>query len=167
MFSYRHFSLLSGLPAASLDISSFRWRLARADVGTSTCQKGYERLWLSFISDLKYFGETRYRISYHKIICTIQLLQNFHKTGNLPFRRSISRVISRLLTCNIMFAYLSSKMLFRYRQSRCEECSKKRKQNWNRFQRYQCGRTLKYFEESGDFSEHIVENFDRGNRLHS
>ena len=99
MFSYRHFSLLSGLPAASLDISSFRWRLARADVGTSTCQKGYERLWLSFISDLKYFGETRYRISYHKIICTIQLWQNFLKTGNLPFRRSISRVISRDFRC--------------------------------------------------------------------
>ena len=53
--------------------SSFRWRLARADVTTSTCQKECERLWLSFISDLKYVGETRYRISYHKIICTIQL----------------------------------------------------------------------------------------------
>ena len=38
--------------------------------------------------------------------------------------------------------------------------SKKRKQNWNR--------TLKkYFEKSGDFSEQIVENFDRGNRLRS
>ena len=29
--------------------SSFRWRLARADVTTSTCQKECERLWLSFI----------------------------------------------------------------------------------------------------------------------
>ena len=99
MFSYRHFSFLPGLPAASLDISRFRWRLARADVVTSTCQKGYERLWLSLISDLKYFGETRYRISYHKIICTIQLWQNFLETGNLPFRRSISRVISRDFCC--------------------------------------------------------------------
>ena len=99
MFSYRHFSLLPGLPAASLDISRFRWRLAGADVATSTCQKEYERLWLSLISDLKYFGETRYRISYHKIICTIQLWQNFLKTGNLPFRRSISCVISRDFCC--------------------------------------------------------------------
>ena len=99
MFSYRHFSFLPGLPAASLDISRFRWRLAMADVVTSTCQKGYERLWPSLISDLKYFGETRYRISYHKIICTIQLWQNFLKTGNLPFRRSISRVISRDFCC--------------------------------------------------------------------
>ena len=47
----------------------------------------YERLWLSFISDLKYVGETRYRSSYHKIICTVQLWQNVFKTGNLPFRR--------------------------------------------------------------------------------
>ena len=99
MFSYRHFSLLPGLPAASLDISRFRWRLARADVATSTCQKEYERLWLSLISDLKYFGETRYRFSYHKTICTIQLWQNFLKTGNLPFRRSISCVISRDFCC--------------------------------------------------------------------
>ena len=79
--------------------SSFRWRLARADVTTSTCQKECERLWLSFISDLKYVGETRYRISYHKIICTIQLWQNVLKTGNLPFRRSISRVMSRDFCC--------------------------------------------------------------------
>ena len=69
----------------SLWYSSFRWRLARAEVTTSTCQKECERLWLSFISDLKYVGETRYRISYHKIICTIQLWQNVLKTGNLPF----------------------------------------------------------------------------------
>ena len=69
------------------------------DVVTSTCQKGYERLWLSLISDLKYFGETRYRISYQKTICTIQLCQNFLKTGNLPFRRSISRVILRDFCC--------------------------------------------------------------------
>ena len=99
MFSYRYFSFLPGLPAASLDISRFHWRLARADVATSTCQREYERLWLNLISDLKYFGETRYRISYHKIICTIQLLQNFLKTGNLPFRRSISGVISRDFCC--------------------------------------------------------------------
>ena len=99
MFSYRHFSLLPGLPAASLDISRFRWRLAGADVATSTCQKKYERLWLSLISDLKYFGETRYRFSYQKITCTIQLWQNFLKTGNLPFRRSISCVISRDFCC--------------------------------------------------------------------
>ena len=59
----------------------------------------YERLWLSFISDLKYVGETRYRSSYHKIICTVQLRQNVLKTGNLPFRRSISRVISRDFCC--------------------------------------------------------------------
>ena len=99
MFSYRYFSFLPGLPDASLDISRFRWRLARADVATSTCQKEYEWLWLSLISDLKYFGETRYRISYHKIICTIQLWQNVLKTGNLPFRLSISRVISRDFCC--------------------------------------------------------------------
>ena len=80
--------------------SSFRWRLARADVTTSTCQKECERLWLSFISDLKYVGETRYRISYHKIICTIHLWQNVLKTGNLPFRRSISRIMSRDFVVN-------------------------------------------------------------------
>ena len=50
--------------------------------------------------------------------------------------------------CN-RFDYLSSKLLFLYRQSRCEECSKNRKQNWNRFQRYQCGRTLKIFRGNG------------------
>ena len=99
MFSYRYFSFLPGLPDASLDISRFRWRLARADVATSTCQKEYERLWLSLISDLKYFGETRYRISYLKIICIIQLWQNVLKTGNLPFRLSISRVTSRDFCC--------------------------------------------------------------------
>ena len=96
---FRDLSFLSGLPAVSFWYSSFRWRLARADVTTSTCQKECERLWLSFISDLKYVGETRYRISYHKIICTIQLWQNVLKTGNLPFRRSISRVISRDFCC--------------------------------------------------------------------
>ena len=70
-------------------LRSLHWRLARADVTTSTCQKECERLWLSFISDLKYVGETRYRTTYHKIICTIQLWQNVFKTGNLPFRCSI------------------------------------------------------------------------------
>ena len=78
---------------------SFRWRLVRADVATRNCQKEYERLWLSFNSDLKYVGETRYRISYHKIICTIHLWQNVLKMGNLLFRRSISRVMSRGFCC--------------------------------------------------------------------
>ena len=91
-------SFLLGLPGVSF-CPLFRWGLARADVATRNCQKEYERLWLSFISDLKYVGETRYRISYHKIICTIQLWQNVLKTGNLPFRRSISRVISRDFCC--------------------------------------------------------------------
>ena len=91
-------SFLLGLPAVSF-CPSFRWRLARADVATRNCQKEYERLWLSFISDLKYVGETRYRISYHKIICTIHLWQNVLKTGNLPFRRSISSVMSLGFCC--------------------------------------------------------------------
>ena len=38
MFSYRYFSFLPGLPDASLDISRFCWRLARADLAASTCQ---------------------------------------------------------------------------------------------------------------------------------
>ena len=86
------------LPAVSF-CPSFRWRLARADVATRNCQKEYERLWLSFNSDLKYVGETRYRISYHKIICTIHLWKNVLKMGNLPFRRSISREMSRGFCC--------------------------------------------------------------------
>ena len=91
-------SFLLGLPAVSF-CPSFRWRLARADAATRNCQKEYEKLWLSFICDLKYVGETRYRSSYHKIICTVHLWQNFLKTGNLPFRRLISRVISRDFCC--------------------------------------------------------------------
>ena len=87
MFSYRDFSFLPGLPAFSLDISRSHWRLAKADVSASTCQEEYGRLWLSLISDLMYVGEARYRICYHKIICTVQLWQNVLKTGNLPFRR--------------------------------------------------------------------------------
>ena len=70
------------------------------------------------------------------------IVDNFH------CRFSILKLIP--LLCN-MFDYLSSKLLFHYRQSRCEECSKKRKQNWNRFQRYQCGRTLKIFRGIGGF----------------
>lgn len=62
-------------------------RLAMADVATSTCQKVFGRLSPSFIGDLKYVGETRYRICCHKIICTIRLWQNIVKTGNSPFRR--------------------------------------------------------------------------------
>ena len=54
---------------------------------------------IDIISDLKYVGETRYRSSYHKIICTVQLWQNVLKTRNLPFQRSISRVISRDFCC--------------------------------------------------------------------
>ena len=99
MFCYRKSSFLPGLPAVSFDISRSRWRIAKADVSASTCQKEYGRLWLSLISDLKYVGEARYRTCYHKIICTVQLWQNVLKTGNLPFRRSISRVISRDFCC--------------------------------------------------------------------
>ena len=83
MFSYRDFSFLPGLPAFSLDISRSHWRLAKAVVSASTCQEEYGRLWLSLISDLMYVGEARYRICYHKIICTVELWQNVLKTGNL------------------------------------------------------------------------------------
>ena len=93
MFCYRKSSFLPGLPAVSFDISRSRWRIAKADVSASTCQKEYGRLWRSLISDLKYVGEARYRTCYHKIICTLQLWQNVLKTGNLPFWRSISRVL--------------------------------------------------------------------------
>ena len=61
MFCYRKSSFLPGLPAVSFDISRSRWRIAKADVSASTCQKEYGRLWRSLISDLKYVGEARYR----------------------------------------------------------------------------------------------------------